>query len=388
MPTKWIREMNTSTVGVGTGYPFFQKCLALFLQNCCGYGNATDAPVSGSFFSTEKSGTNGSINPTASDKDFEDTTAASFVAGDVNKWLLVNDTVNPSNSGWYKITALVSASKVTIDFRSAAAEYPVQNTGANLSWWLMADNYDCPITDGDYWRLQTPHAAGWEVEAVMRYSSNNKGIEFRVAADGSWAGSKILPTAYLYCFDSRAIWSYVVADTEGENLHIATHNATDGYYQGIIVSRLAASEADRLEHELVGLTGPKSAVNGTTYQRNYSNNYLPTDVWSDQIGSIGRGYFVEMSYQNNDEGVIRYGSKQVNHRNGDKWDILDGSPILIDPTNVSASGTYEWPGFISSIKLIPQVASVRTAYDYQGTKDVFHMQGGLGFEWPGVTPQH
>lgn len=384
-----MREIVTSATGTNTGYPFLLKCLALFLQNCCGFTNASESTAAGSFFSTYNSGVNGSINPTGSDKDFEDTTAASFVAGDVGKWLLVYDNVNPRNSGWYAITALVSASKVTIDFRSAAAEYPTQNTGANLSWWLASNSIDCPTSDGDYWRLQTPHAAGWELEVKLRDTSNNRGLVARVATDGNWGGDRILPETYVGVSDNDATWGYAIAETDGSSVHFVHHNSTNNEYQGFIVSNLTLIEADREDFELVGLTGQKSVnTGGNFYQRYYNNQYLPTDVWDERLYTIKRGYMVEMSYQNNDEGFCRWASRQVNHRNGDQWDVLEGQPVLADPYNGSVDGQYEWLGQIPSIMLTSQVVSVRTAIDYEATKDIFHFQTGLAIKWPSVTPQH
>ncbi len=188
MATHWLREITTATTGTATGFPFASKCLALFLQNVLGYTNAVESVFSGSYFSTEKSGVNGSINITATDKTFRDTTAASFVVGDTGKWLLLVDNTNPRNSGFYKVTH-VDANNVTLDFRSGAAEYPTQNLGANLSWWLLADNYQVPITDQDYFRLRTPHAAGWEIEVLYVDPGVDQGYEVRLSVDANWAGS-------------------------------------------------------------------------------------------------------------------------------------------------------------------------------------------------------
>jgi hypothetical protein len=130
--SRLLREIYTTTSGNSTGIPFAASCLAWYFKELLGYSSYSEHPDS--FLDYIKTGTAGEFNLTGTDKSFRDTVAASFVAGDVGKFVVVKS-ANDRNSGIYKISAYVSASTVTLDFRSAATEYPTAETG--ITWWVI-----------------------------------------------------------------------------------------------------------------------------------------------------------------------------------------------------------------------------------------------------------
>jgi len=475
MATHWLREISTTTTGIGTGFPFTIKCLALFLQNILGYTNfsefsnysGTGNEVSGadgfnkqlftdseaeftpedvgrtitvsgmgngvnngvftisdfvaynqlkyvnaagvpevsafswvitkttSYTTTEKGGSNGSINISGADFIFEDTTAAAFVGGDTGKWIVIRDLANPRNSGIYKAT-FSTANRVTIDFRSGGAEYPTQNLGANLSWWMLADNYDLPTRNGDFFRLRTPHANGWEIEVTYNAAVSvfHKGLIVRVAADANWGGSKILSSAYDGVNDNDVVWNYCAGDDAGEFINFFRHDNTGNNHGGFVAANLDLTEPDRVATEQVVLMGCRGTSSGhwstNNYVRDWSNDRLGGgDIWSEKEQSPRKLYMEEASYDAESNGFSGWTSRTVNVRNSNQWDFLEGVPVVVDP-NFSGypQNEFEIAGRVKGVVLTSGAAAVRTALDDEGTKDKFHIQDGLAIEWPGVTQQH
>lgn len=393
MATHWLREITTTATGTGTGFPFSAKCLALFLQNVLGYTNFTETVSGGSFISTEKSGANGSINLSGTDFIFEDTTAAAFAGVDTGKWIVIQDLTNPRNSGIYKAT-FSTASRVTIDFRSAAAEYPTQNTFANLSWWMLADNYQVPGTTGDFFRLRTPHANGWEIQVSFYDPSSYPGLIVAIAADANWGGSKILTDVYTGADNTAVIWNYCAADTEGEFINFFFHNSTTNEYGGFVAANLDLTEPDRVSSEQVVLMGCRSSgtniYTNTTYTRDYSDYMLGRgDVWSEKEQHAAQCYMMEASYDAESDGFSGWTSRTVNVRNSNQWDFLGGVPVVVDPIYILYNqNEFEIAGRVKGVLLTSGAAAVRTAHNDTGTRDKFHILDGLAIEWPGVTQQH
>jgi len=135
MSSTWLREIKDSNSGAGTGAPFLVRCLAYFLTEICGFTDYVNGSSDEDFKTEEASGTNGEFNISGTDKDFRDTVASGFTAGMVNAWLVVAD-ANRLNAGIYLITGYTDATRITVDFRSGAAEYPAQTTG--VSWWVIS----------------------------------------------------------------------------------------------------------------------------------------------------------------------------------------------------------------------------------------------------------
>lgn len=161
MASTWLREINNTVPAYGTGMEFYFKCLAFFLTKICGFTNFVDGSEGGGTLSSTIAGTNGEFNLSGSDKNFRDTVAGSFTSGMVGDWIVIADS-NRDNAGIYKITAFVSSTTVTVDFRSGATEYPAQTTG--VDWWVIDADATAAtgtitgkaatsITDGDWIRV-------------------------------------------------------------------------------------------------------------------------------------------------------------------------------------------------------------------------------------------
>jgi hypothetical protein len=391
MSDMWLREISTTSTGTNTGIPFGIKALAMFLRFAIGYTNPTQSAGSDDFWSYEKTGSNGSINLTGSDKDFQDSTASSFEATDVGKWILTVDSTNPENTGLYEITARASATNITIDFRSGAAEYPTQNLGANLTWYLLADDYEVPETDENYFRLQTPHSNGWEIQVQYSDPGSDNGLEISLAADGDWGGSKLLQTVYTGVDDNDTCWFYTSADTEGNFINFAFHNSTNSQFGGFIVSNVLLYDVDRSSDESVALMGNTSSVIGTwasttTYERvNDGTNVARGLIWDEIRQSAVACYMMSITYKDDVNGLTRWTSGEANSRTGN-WDFIDGQPIAIDPDN--SDGFFEIVGSLQGMYLCSSQIGVLTATDDDGTKDKFHINNGIAISWPGYTEQH
>jgi hypothetical protein len=344
------------------------------------------------YWSYEKNGVNGSINLTGTDKNFQDSAAASFVVGDSGKWLLIRDLTNPRNSGWYQV-AYVNASTVTLDFRSAVAEYPTQNLGANLSWWLMGAIYQLPDRDGAWWRLESPHANGWALEMWYAIQGTDQGFQIRVAADGNWSGSELLETVYVGVDDGDEAWFYCVADDGGEYINLFFHNSTSSEYGGFLISNVLLSEPGRAANEQVALMGCQSSLASTwsgssTYERVNDNTCLAWGYMRNAVVGVSRIVkMLEASYLGSTEGFATWTSRTVNSRKG-SWDCIEGQPIITDNDNATALGEYEIIGRLQGIYLTSRQATVRAAYNDDATRDRFHVYHGHSIAWPGVTQQH
>jgi hypothetical protein len=89
MASHWMRE-----VAFADSNNMYRplKFMNLFMRYVLGYSYVSETVGSGSFQSTEKTGSNGSF--TGSSFRFTDATASLFVAGDVGKWILIVDSTN------------------------------------------------------------------------------------------------------------------------------------------------------------------------------------------------------------------------------------------------------------------------------------------------------
>jgi hypothetical protein len=88
----------------------------------------------------------------------------SFVPGDIGKVICIWDTVNPKNSGAYKITA-TGGGVATVDMRSGTAAF-VARSGVT---WRMIDLTKAPANQANAghrsagFGLQSPHSSGWRL---------------------------------------------------------------------------------------------------------------------------------------------------------------------------------------------------------------------------------
>jgi|WetSurMetagenome_2_1015567.scaffolds.fasta_scaffold01389_7 hypothetical protein len=382
MANRWFREVRLGST-TNLSIPTLIKFWNLWLQKCCGYTFAAQLSTSGSFNTYEKTGTDGVFS--GADFKLTDATAASFVAGDTGKWVLVTDPANPVNNGFYKAT-YVDASNLTIDFRSAATEYPTAATG--LSWWLLAENYDVTATVNDYVRLQTPHVDGWQVELKYVNGGNTSKIAITLSVNGVWgAGQKILgPALYNLHYASTDAYNYIIANTEG-TYFFAFEFTTGGGNLGCGWSRIVTEyETGHPAIEKWALFGPAS-ISGTAasiYLTRHYDNWGYFRLWRDHYGVERRGYIQEISNNAYDSGFC-YGSGEVNVRTS-KNDVIYGSVLLVDTTNLYDE--YECPGLVGGTYQVRKGLSARQAISQVATRDMFHTYDGILIDWPGVTPQY
>ena len=395
MSTQWLREINTTATGSSTGMPFALKCLALFLQKCLGYLNFSETTSSGSYISTEKTGTGGSINISGADKNFRDDTASAFVAGDVGKWIVIKELTNPENAGIYKITANPDADTVTIDFRSGAAEYPTQNLGDNLSWWVLADNYDVPVTDLDECVLQTPHVNGWWIKIGYQRPASYQRALIRVSGDSGFTTANLL-TTYSSALDSAALWFYCAADTEGEFINFVFHNDTSNYHNGMLISNvdLVEPNSGRVASEKVALMGnwwndPSNSSINTYYRWNtWYRTIAWGSMWDLEDDRRLDVKMIDLSYYLSTDSLCSWTSRQINQRTG-KWEFQKQMIFSdVDFTLIDDRGLFEHVGHLQGFYMCSNQIAVRTAVDDVSTKDRFHFYQGHALPWPGYTPQH
>lgn len=382
---RWIRELTSSSTGSLTGIPFALKSTALFLRY--GVGFTPVASVGSDWYSTEKSGTNGEINLTGTDKRFRDSTAASFVSGDTGKWLLVVG--NDRNTGWYKVT-YVDASNVDLDFRSGVAEYPTSQTG--LSWYLLADNYQVPSSVNDYFTTRTPHALGWEIELKLLQTSGDNRVSVRVAPSGDW-GSVIGPV-YTGSYGSRTNWLYCAVDSAGEWLNFMLHQSTDNRYNGFCVTTVSMLDTGHANIEKVVLCGNTSSdaveCDNSNWVRLYTDKRISHGYsWVSGLNAQVAGYMMEYSSTISDDGFGKWASREQNSRIS-KSDVLTGSYYVLDETNMSR--VYSILGILNGhYKSRGGTAGgwgTRKAFNDSGTLDKIHWTDGFAFDWPNITPQH
>jgi len=363
-------------------------------------GWSTGHPTGFSFTTLSKQGANGTLNPTGTDKDLEDTTAASFVVGDVGKSVVIQDTVNPRNSGIYLIAAYISATKVTLNFQSAAAEYPTQNLGANLNWGFLSTlltpirgDKDTPTPFG-YIRLRSPHANAWEIEIQYHTQGTDQRLTIRVAPDGNWSGSKILSSVHIGSDDSKTLVGYCAADDGGEFINFFFHNSSDSVWGGFYAGNMQFTEPGRTGDETVVLMGNQVATGfpwrtTSTYGREYSDTSKITTgtIWDEMWEKLMTVSMVDLSSYLTSNSLNAWTSRQINQRTGN-WDFVESQPVLLDVDNALTPDAFEILGVLPGFLLCSQQATDKTAYDDDATRDRFHVMDGHAIEWPGVTEQH
>lgn len=396
MATHWLREIRLTASSARRGSAFYSKMLCWWLYNILGYTNFSQSVTSGSYDpSGAATGTNGALSN--ANFNLVDSTYASFAPGDVGKWVLIKDLTNPLNSGWYKITAYVDANTVTIDFRSGATEYPT--TASGLSWWLLAEDANTPITDADYWRLRTPHADGWEIEY---YLYPNYGIRARMSLNADWTGTgKILERpgdgTSGYKWDGHSnlasgndIFWYAEGTTEGSRLNTWNFdtNATSGV-NALSVAKLTPYETSPAHSAaelwvLVGIgsahnSGAEQFVRGISATANW-NGF----VWREADYSVNRCYVLEWAADGT--GNTQFYKMTENNARTGKIDLKPGVQFVIDYGNTE--NKYEVLGTLPAFSECRDNLAKMQTIDDAGTKDQIQIHAGFAAPWPGVTPQY
>lgn len=402
MANHWLREVRYATAA-RAGINFYSKCLCWWMYHVLGYTNFVETVASGSYDPTNPATEPnliyatavGSINVTGADKNFRDSTNSPFLVGHVNYWILLVDPTNEENSGWYKITAYVDASNVTIDYRSGAAEYPVQNVSNNMDYYMMAEDNNCPSTLTDEWQLRTPHVDAWEIKFILQ---GNYYLRTEVALDTFAVGNKILkhadPDWKHFGQSNRStvtdIYYYAEGSDDGAhlNIYMMTTAGTSGTSAATIskMSPFDTSPAHSAD-ELWVLAGGDSVPGWDAEQfmpNNDFNNRWTGYVWRELDASVNRCFPLEWSYADSTVGFTRWGSSESNARTS-KIDIKPNITFVIDHAN--SQDKYEimggYPGLSSCRANMPKMQTI----DDAGTKDKLQIVRGFVIPWPNVTPQ-
>jgi len=386
MSMLWIRELQT-TGGGTTGVPFAMKAIYLFLRHCIGF---TAVDVAALWDMVEKTGSNGQLS--ATDKNFIDSTAASFVVGDVGKWILVQST-DALNAGWYKITAYVDANTVTIDFRSATLEYPHVETG--LTWKLLAATYQLPAVS-DYFTIASPSVKAWQLKLLYGTATNPR-IDVYVSMGGNWH-----PTRYIGSATAATAWFYCAASSDGTSVSILMHNSTTtAIHNAVLVTEVTPYDIGHSTDEQLAVFGTTSTAyyyagaggNGSCW-RNADVNYMGYGTMRDsKRAAFYPLYMVDATYSGCANSFPNWTSREKNARlsagGPDRFDVFKGFVVITDYDNVD--GRYELLGRLAEPDICLHTGTnVRTAFNSPGTDllDYFHFRHGICWPWPGITPQH
>lgn len=408
MASHWMREVKFTEVSGTSTRNNAAKFIYLFLRYVLGYTHVSESAASGRSFQTyEKTGTAGSF--TGSSFRFTDL-SSSFVVGDVNKWVLLFDTTNPENSGWYQIVTFIDVDNVDINFKTGITEYPTSSSG--LTWYVMAEDYDIPMTVTDWWRLRTPHADGWEVE-LQFLDFYSGGVDWRVfrirvSIDQDWtAGGKILgPMVGCWGLKTNtalgSTLQYVEGDTDGSYVHFINLYSTTSF-MGAMCSIVPVTPLEDVPahaaDEKIALVGGISldsvyrgfsSVENAIIRQNAANSIEGWDasywgnlyVWRNAGARKVQGGIVYLSWNNPDVSFTGLATRQSNSRRGGN-DTLLGSPAIIDYHN--RYNQYEIC-ILGGHETIRANLPGMQVIDQSGTKDKIHVGGGVLLPWPGFTP--
>lgn len=257
--------------------------------------------------------------------------------------------------------------------------------------------------EGNYFRCRTPHANGWEIEVEyvgLPEAGSYQFVQVRVSTNGDWAvgSGKVLGPIKFGCPDSRDMWFYAFGDDAGEYVTLMAHNNTDGAYIGSIVANIVPSDAGLSTAEQVALMGCKDlGASEPTYDhflRDYNDNRLGHGyMWWDRVTDQVELYMVDLSYYEYGDSLTQWGSREVNARRTnaagfDQEDVIAGTYVVADPAN--EDNHYSIVGKLSGLYSVREQVGARTTFDEasSGAQDFLHVQDGLAFEWPEVTPQH
>jgi len=387
----FAREMRfNQTSPTDRHAPFCEKIAALFCINVAGYSLVSQSVSGGkSFTTTEKNGTGASF--TASTFNLVDSSNP-FVSSDDGKWMVVKDNTNPLNCGVYWAN-YVSASTMSIDFRSGPTEYPI--TPSNVDWWLLAEGYDVPSTSGDYIRLNPPTTTKpWEIELSVG-GNNNTHFRCRLAVDGNWSGSRIL-TMKNWSRENLDVdygYFYINAETDGSYIHFWTNHGSSGVPKnnaGVIsVSELTAQSSGHTDYDLVCIVGSEQSTqdwDNFTAERDDLNDfdYGNVKIWVEKRNMEESGILLDWSQDSSGWSLSDWASQEQNARTGE-WDGYNEISVLVDP--FYTNDNFERRGYVKGTYITSRIVT-QGAIDLNGnTRKAYHVDEGLALDWSGHTPQ-
>lgn len=397
MASRWMRELNLVQSVTNQGVFSASKFICYFIRYVLGYTWVGESVTgSGNYNTHEKSGTDGEMVSTSFR--FKDIASSSFEASDVDKWILIIDTTNPLNCGWYRITNYVDADNIDIDFKSGGAEYPVAAT--LLSWYIIGETYDVPTDRYDYWRLRTPHADGWEVEVSIDYHGtfdDSISLKMRVSLDQDWTSSgKIIGPVWAGAgaflrssTNSEEGYWYVEGESDGTYLNIlcydinASHNALASICH-VTPWETVPAHSTAEKWALLGPDAPSTSII-VRWPASFNKSWGTVHQWRDAQWKQIIGYLLDWGRYRGQESFTHLATRTINVRRNAN-DVLTGSHAVLDPDNEEHA--YELIGRLAGHDSIrDNMGKMQTIDHAGGTKNRVHVGAGILLPWPGVTPQ-
>ena len=348
---------------------------------------------------------------------------ATFTNLAAGNFVCVVDATNAVNNGVFRIIQVISATQVELDFRADDNNGEAFTAASGLTWFGWGAGFEIPATDGDWFRLNSPHATTWGIEMTRSAWSTTVEMDIRVAVDGDWTGSKMLSGKETGFDDS--VGSTVLCmevDTGGEYLNYWANsvpgtqaNLAGNTANGFIVCDVTAIEPDRLPIERIALFGPEAVTFWQqTWMKRFNTTIASTNtsdigsgrVWDDGVQVQRRCYFVGVSHNFSTDGFNGDYLKEANHRLANRtageppWDVprnevFDGSLIIQDPDHTSTVFGFEFVGWakghLTARWLDKWSTNSNNRYNVQcsqggGSGNKIYVFDGFVFGWPdGIT---
>jgi hypothetical protein len=193
MAGRWIRGITANSAGVGDATNQYARSVRdhalfvyFFMRYLLGWTHVDEqSNITWVFDSAVRSGSDGVT--TGSDLTFT-SAGGSFAAADANRWLVIVDTTNESNSTIVEIASYVSPTQVTLNWQTSGGIYPVAATG--LTYYVIDGDANGDPDVGDYFVLQSPHATSpctvkGTITANESGSNGMGGIKFEISPTAS-----------------------------------------------------------------------------------------------------------------------------------------------------------------------------------------------------------
>jgi hypothetical protein len=310
MASRSLREITTTGTGNGTGLPFALRCFAWFLKELLGFTNYSE---SGNLLYSLSTGVNGSF--TGTDFTFTDSVSAAFVAGDVNRWIVVKDSVD-RNCGIFKILTRVSASVVTLDWRSGTKEFPTASTG--VTWWVIEPGAT---------------AAGGSITCCDAddLSATVEPGEFALINDGQGINLD-------HPFNFYRQYKYVGGYPPGSDLNWAIYGFNSNSWRGGVVAANLFTRQNYLVGKTINLTFGDAGGAAVTFTG--TNPLSITDVVDQINDALIATPFGEIVYESDALGYRRAGGGFLTFRTT-YGSLLPGQPQFSAYNYLPAGGTNE-----------------------------------------------
>jgi hypothetical protein len=352
----------------------------------------------------------------------EKTTTPFVINQDEEKFVLIVDPTNDVNNGWYMIRRVISTSKVELDFKAAGDNGEAFTAVASgLTWYMTANDFEIPSTNGDLFRLDSPSAQGWSIEIARAETFFDETLSTRVAVNGNWGGGKIIgPTEFETSVEGHRAFLCMELDTDGTYMNIwmtsEWHDRSLQRQTAIMIDEISKIDPEFTADESVIIVGPGTAAAGyTPFNRNNTVNEMGhIYMWNEELNEQIDAWMVDLSVANNYQGITGSsgasypeGNRRLNRANysweGPLNEVFDGTLIIKDPaTDTYPQNHFELVGWTNG-HLVVKNFSLRgpdaaTDLDYKPLRKNVQINfggdknkiasGPYMFNWPpGITKQ-